>query len=36
MLSNVFVAIVIKVPLPYVVVVTVGIFRSPLVANEVS
>ena len=37
-LFHVFVAILIliKAPLPYVVVGTVGIFRWPLAANEVS
>ena len=36
LLFHVFVAILIKVPLPYVVLVTVGIFRWPLDVNEVS
>ena len=31
----VFVALLIKVPLPYVAVVTVRVFRWPLVINEV-
>ena len=35
-LSYVFLAILIKASLPYVVVLTVGFFRWPLVANEVS
>ena len=35
-LFHVFVAILIKAPLPYVVAVTVGIFRWTLAANELS
>ena len=35
-LFHVFVAILIKAPLPYVAVVTVGIFRWPLAAIKVS
>ena len=35
-LFHFFVAILIKAPLPYVAVVTVGIFRWPLAAIEVS
>ena len=35
-LFHVFVAIIIKAPLPYVAVVTVGIFRWPMAVIEVS